>query len=562
MVIITRVKPKPKVDPDFEYELDDLINRLTIEDEQRDDNNDDNENQLVSFQQPFEAWFPIELLPLLLSFVRDTRILLTISMTSKVFRNAITSEMVIRSAILGDVGVHKTAVVNIMEAVEKQVIIVPSTMRLLRLVLGTKCERMDQCYQYNLKEKVSGIVKHGKRYHGLCICTACSKEIFSSNFSIGTIPGEMKELVDRALFQNRMLRAPHFEYSTKEQAGSLLFAIEFKQAWTSCSNLEERKQALEERFAIVEKNSSECELFRNDILVDAFLTAQGDVEVMKNVKLENKRKHFEEIYSRIEVLLEDYEHKDAVLAGRWIEKTGVYEFSYSPSCEILGYLFKTLRPAKQERIIIKVQNVCAAYDTIFTFFDKNGPCFFSFLEDSTDDLDAAIYKVRNRLTRYSHTRILEWPSWNGRSKMLQNIQNGNYAAALLPTFSEKEVIAIFVFTTVKQGQENYESYEALATAIWNTSSVRLGFYYRIESYRTKFTMCSVEYQSLSKNMKEYMQRQDVQTFLADTGESLSREIATLYLYQLRGATKELLQNQRYDDLFAYHKSVFLIASQN
>jgi hypothetical protein len=81
---------------------------------------------------------------------------------AKSIREYIIPALVLRSAVFGGVKT-KSVVKNVVLSIADKSIHVPSTLRLLRLVNGTKCERGDQCFSYNLINKASGVID-GKFY--------------------------------------------------------------------------------------------------------------------------------------------------------------------------------------------------------------------------------------------------------------------------------------------------------------------------------------------------------------------------------------------------------------
>lgn len=99
-------------------------------------------------------------LTVVLSFV-GPRSMLALSMTFKTLRNAITTELVVTSAMLHG-GHAKKTVEEIFLLMSKQCIYAPSPLRLLRLVNGKLCERCER-HQVN----------HVRPGYGLFVCWDC-----------------------------------------------------------------------------------------------------------------------------------------------------------------------------------------------------------------------------------------------------------------------------------------------------------------------------------------------------------------------------------------------------
>ena len=123
---------------------------------------------------------PPEVLEQVMLFLSNPRTVLTLSMTSKSLRDAITPEIVIRSAIFHG-GFSKERITNTIKAVEKYSIHMPSTFRLLRLATARSCERtgVQKCLQYDMTTSRSrSLVNHSETSkHGMHICFDCEKAL-------------------------------------------------------------------------------------------------------------------------------------------------------------------------------------------------------------------------------------------------------------------------------------------------------------------------------------------------------------------------------------------------
>jgi hypothetical protein len=121
---------------------------------------------------PFESLLP-EILHTVFLFLDQTRDVYSLAHCSKYLRSIVTPEIVVRSAIFSG-GKIKEAIHVVMNAVKKRSIHVPSTLRLLRLVNGKRCERLDECFAHDLVKNVPATCpKSGNRPFGLMICPMC-----------------------------------------------------------------------------------------------------------------------------------------------------------------------------------------------------------------------------------------------------------------------------------------------------------------------------------------------------------------------------------------------------
>jgi hypothetical protein len=105
---------------------------------------------------------PFEMLPglaieTIFSFLDNAPDVYNLSKCAKFIKDCLTPEIVVRSAVFGG---EKTREVvdDIIDCMQDKAIHVPSTLRLLRLVNGTKCERGDQCFSYNLIKKTPEVI--------------------------------------------------------------------------------------------------------------------------------------------------------------------------------------------------------------------------------------------------------------------------------------------------------------------------------------------------------------------------------------------------------------------
>ena len=563
MVVSTRAAPKRKADPDFEYDLEGLVERLCIEDQEENREDAEDEEKDVPLSElstlPFQQWFPFELLPYILSFVDDCRDLYNVSLCCKDFQKAITSESIIRSAIFYG-GAQEAAMKSVMEAIEKQSIYLPSTSRLLRLAIGTRCERMGDCFSYNLNDKVSENVTGGKRPFGLCICKTCTNacpELL--NYEQRRDLGSIERI---SAFGSRLLCLPHLEYCTGDKSGPFLLAREIMQVFNSYDEAEPQKEALKLKLEDVDGKITEETKAEAEILVDAFLRAQSDkvqfLDAASKAKVAKKRERVESVYSKIVSQLANYEHKDILLEGRWDETTGILLLSNEVSKFILGPLLSAPSQASNKRIMSKVIQVQSIYNRVLDEFSSTSTNVLSFLADSNHPHLKAIYACRSRLA-LNFEALHAWQVHH----FVEMLVRGQPLTALFWILNPSDLREAFVRRAIR-GNTNQRQ-RRLATKIWEMGA--RSFWpstLNEERYREKYDNRIAEYSMISRRLAVYLEREETKQFLAETGpppgkshQTFSRSDATDKLFDLPENTKDLLREQRYRSLLRFHKKLFL-----
>ena len=134
---------------------------------------------------PFEM-LPQEVLTHMMLFLDNARDIYSLSMVgSKHIRGAITTEVVVRSAVFSG-GKQQTRIQSLIdEGIKKKAVYLPDTFRLLRLVVATRCEQLHQCFGYNLEtHRSSSLAKEAKLKFGMSICHLCARSAAASSYGI------------------------------------------------------------------------------------------------------------------------------------------------------------------------------------------------------------------------------------------------------------------------------------------------------------------------------------------------------------------------------------------
>ena len=126
---------------------------------------------------PFEI-LPPEVLEQIMGYLDSARDVfsLTVGCRSRHIRSALTCELVVRSALFQDNGIANQRIKSLLQRVACYSIHMPSTLRMLRLVNGTNCERGVECCSYNKKTGAVGDASSNTSLElGLLLCSTCSQ---------------------------------------------------------------------------------------------------------------------------------------------------------------------------------------------------------------------------------------------------------------------------------------------------------------------------------------------------------------------------------------------------
>jgi hypothetical protein len=537
---------------------------------------------------PFEI-LPLDVLPNVFLFLDSARDVYNLASSSKYLRQIVTSEIVVRSAVFGG-GKTREALGDIMNAVQKKSIHVPSTFRLLRLVNGKKCERLEDCYAYNLVHNVSvgmNCTKNSCRPFGLYICPACVKVVSANLLPPPYRPHFAHHDRVADFDRTRLLCQPHVEAATGEQIGSIVLGKQIKQIENSYFTMDERKQALEQMLETIDENTTALEDNDQETRAEALLSAHETAESEHPAFLEAKRslaqakrdalvadktakklKNVRPIYDKIEALLDGYVHKEAAMECTW-DQYGYVRFRYLPSIRILGPLTSAPTCATTRKISAAVDSIRETYDflSLKGFMASN---FLFFLRNSQLRHEKALrlycLAEKSWSALLSEDRRSNW----SYEAFLQLLRDGEPVGALLKLLSIDEKREVFVRTAVRvlsvvRGRDVEDARNKcskLAKFFWDNRPV---IYFQVETvqqFQQKVRESHGDYQATIGSIREYLRSPLTVQFLEETGPPLqhpeqvfTRQNAVDIMYEGRYLT--YLRSRNFDVLRQLHRNVFL-----
>ena len=587
----------------------------------------------------FETLIP-EVVEVILSFLDDARVLYNLSNMSKGFRNVIAMNpgLVVRTAVFAG-GRTRQSVTEVMDlgkchisypqrnfilvtflfllyakrpnemfaelldflfcplflpknSVQRRAIQTPSTFRLLRLVNGRRCERLEDCYAYDLIDKRSADVsKTGKRPFGLCICQSCvtgEARVFLKHYHFAFY----NERIANESW-GKLLCNPHREASTNELAGPLLPAKTIKQIEATYTRsraradnadqtpfnavTEHRKKALDEIIRKIDEDRTSEDTTRAELFVDAFLKAESEFEafqISKNrlqadkwkarfeVRVTRKLEMARPVYERVQALLDGFSHKEATLLHDW-EEDGICVFRLFPSQERLGRLFSAPSSASIKKVTASVR----AVQEIYNWLESNGflsTNFLSFLDREAPH-ELALY---NHYQSQGFIHLLRFQNYRNYAQFFDHQRDNNPKEAFFALVCHTEIKEAFVAACemgagdvfVGTNLPSRDQLRSLATRAWDNIHPRfLGSW---TTFWLKFDRSNRNFKRRLKNISDYLNREDTREFLRETGapsrnpnQTFTRRDAVETLFETN-LGENSLNRRNFADLLELHLRIF------
>ena len=132
----------------------------------------------------------------------------------------------------------------------------------LLIILSNRCERMGECYAYNLESEKSRMVRDMRRPYGLCICDVCERAI--SDSSILTSPNHARVAIAR---HSRVQAQAQIEHGTGDKIGSLVLANRLKQVIVTYPKAQ-HQQRVSDLLDKVDEVVADTEHERADFILD------------------------------------------------------------------------------------------------------------------------------------------------------------------------------------------------------------------------------------------------------------------------------------------------------
>ena len=526
---------------------------------------------------PFENIMP-EIITNIMIYLDDSQDVYNFSKCAKFIRDAVTPEVVVRSAVFGG-GRSREALACVMRYVQNRSIHTPSKLRLLKLVNGKRCERMESCFGLNLvsKQPQSLPKKSGNRPFGLCICQCCVTGLSQSGFSWRSeIANDPKADVLAIHDLSRVMTQPQSEWVTNDAIGPVVLMQKIKQVQKTYTDDDEKIQAL---VAIHEDLTSDFDEDFREHLVDVYMQAESEYYSFvdaKNAVRENKARakiadrvnkkkaNVGALLEEIEKALEGCRRKACILRGSYNSINGHFELTLGPARALLGPLLDAPSSATKK----KVHAACTVVMEVFNLLDAHN--FFGvgsrFLANFPRRDGASVLALHNYCTKKSTWQQLlqkqrgsyEWYPFFDYSPFLSALQEGNLAKALfLATRKEERRSAFVDYVTRVEGSSVRNRFRVIAERIWNSSFRSMNTF---EDYKATFQALKDEYQNVSQNIKGYLQHPNTVTFLALPSNyernGYTRQMAVDEVWKFAGYQKTHISNGNFNDLLSCHKRCY------
>ena len=340
-----------------------------------------------SAKPPFEM-LPKDILTHMMLFVDNARDIYALSMVgSKHIRGAITTEVAVRSAVFAGGKQQRRIEELVKKGIQKKAVYLPDTFRLLRLLNGRQCERLELCYNYNLETKIpstmaleekSALNQAHDLNFGMLLCKACAK-------GLSTKCGDGRRYHRRSVYSfrefDKLICSLQNEQVTGQPVGPLLHALQYQQLFATYGHSDEKlDQAVDTIIADIPEYQERYDNIINSYKAandhyPRFIQSQRDIEIEKKRikdqeraqrKLENQRK----LLRRLERALGDYPHKDQALLNH-VEDSNL-EF-YGPACIILTDLMDAPSMATSTKVQAAMKWIKTDYDWLNRHGFLEGP---------------------------------------------------------------------------------------------------------------------------------------------------------------------------------------------
>jgi hypothetical protein len=217
-----------------------------------------------------------DVIRIIYEFIGSVRDIFNLATQSKLLMSLVTSETVIRAAVF-EKGLPNTIISRVITAMKDESIYVPSTMRLLRLVSGIRCERLDQCWGFNINEN-SSIKVNSVWMPGLFTCYDCAAGLTAAFNKDGSWAKTDKRLL-RGCFgwTNKVLTEPFYEKATGERVGPRIPLLKVKQITRSFPDYTDRQNALSH--SLEEERKLDKNAHESTKMIACYNIAVADAEV-------------------------------------------------------------------------------------------------------------------------------------------------------------------------------------------------------------------------------------------------------------------------------------------
>jgi hypothetical protein len=216
-----------------------------------------------------------DVLRIIYEFFGNVRDIYNLAIQSKLFLDLVTSEMIIRAAVF-EKGLPSDVISRTIKALRDKSIYVPSTLRLLRLVNGKRCERLDQCWGYNMITSTSSKVC-SVWMPGVFTCHDCAVGLSAAFNRDGAWASENDQVLKGCFgWTNKALIEPFYDKGTGERVGPVIPLLVVKQVSRSYNDLPERLSALSS--IINEESKRDTNADKSTRMIECYDSAVVDAE--------------------------------------------------------------------------------------------------------------------------------------------------------------------------------------------------------------------------------------------------------------------------------------------
>jgi len=445
---------------------------------------------------------------------------------------------------------------------------VPSTMRLLRLLNATTCERGDQCFEYDADTgrscRISKQVRRSPAY-GLALCDACAKISSMNGNHCNYYVLRRHDRLKQVSYNWRLLTYPFVEASTGEKAGPVVTAIQYKQA-RARSDIESR--SLDKLFESMDEVVSAEDTTRAETFLAAYDEAKVDLASYKEHKAEKARKEYwknvckrrevsRALLATFESLLDGYEHKDVILEYEWDQYCEwVPDFAMKPVNQLVGMMFRR-QSSSNKNTRKKVAETRQFFDSLESAGFLNGQNFLTFLLSSDQQrYMLALYEYCSSVFG-ENDALLKGLSRRRIDDFVRLVREQKYFDALILAFDDDNSHFKQAFVRHVTGNNNDQHQTSLARRVWDRH-VRRFYRFRNETdWRTLFKTCRREYLSLRRSALFYLLKSKTMALLARSGSprGLTAAQAVDKMYD-DDRSHQLLLERNYARLLALHTRYF------
>lgn len=362
-----------------------------------------------------------DIVHLIFELLGSSKDLFRLSLSSKHLLALVTPEDVIRGAIFQGGHAQKT-ITEVTSAVRRKIIHVPSTMRLLRLVNGKKCERLEKCKGFNAEKGTPCLVNTIRPNSGLFLCTQCVKsmtckvddEDFDHDFAL-----EEERLATVSIdYSRRIFNKPHVEHGTGERCGPILTMKELTNVYEDHDSDPDRCQGLKD-FLAEHDDEEKDSISLAERLSDEFERAKTESHAFHEKQMERykarydirnsrREKRLRAIHAKLDSLLQDAPWSNLALACSW---NGGSPWPLHFSCQLTRDLTSDIVSNSSSATERKIHGAAACIQETFDLLYEKQFFNLDFLLSSHHPMEEAIHHYcKDNMSTADILRVIDMKS--------------------------------------------------------------------------------------------------------------------------------------------------------